>query len=460
MRQRESVIERLDTLDHLFLSLESASTPTHVGGVLVFSGDEVDSDTRYERLRRTAVGGPPFNLLLRPARMLGGRPSWEHLPHVDTGSHLHRRALPGPGGAEQLMTIVSELHGAPVDRDRPMWECHLLEGLEGGRYAYYYKVHHACIDGISAIRRMQKGLSADPAEDTLPLWAREPSRRRSRSAERGLRAAAKRLGASAGVVREIAGALRALHRDDDGSPDRAAVPFRAPASPLNETISSGARSVAWQRLSLAEVREIGRAAGATVNEVAVTLIAGVLRKHLAARGHLPDRPLVAQIPVTLRETTSAAASGNRISALLCQMATHVEDPAGRLRSVVASSQDGKRRIRALSKDAAAAYAIVTMVPGIAAMLLGVYERVPLPFNVVISNVPGPRVPLYDNGARLEAIYPVSMLWDRQALNVTMISYLDELDIGLLAAREAVADLPGMARDLSDELALLRHAVLG
>jgi len=213
-------------------------------------------------------------------------------------------------------------------------------------------------------------------------------------------------------------------------------------------------------LPLAEVRAIGKAADATVNEVALTICGTVLRNELLRHGELPDRPLAAMVPVSLHAVSGDGAAGNAVSSILCNLATHVADPAERLRLVTASSRDAKQLIRQMSPEAAEAFSLVVGFPAIGAMLLGRYARFRLPFNVVVSNVPGPRAPLYDRGARLDAIHPVSLLWEREAVNITLISYRDTLDVGLVACAEAVPDLQRTARDMRDAFDELHHAVLG
>lgn len=456
------MIKKLSTLDNLYLQLETAKVPTHVGGLLVFSGGEPARE-RFDMLRAAPVRSEPFDLRLRRGRFPGQRPAWEKLPEVDCDAHLQRIFVPGPGEIGQVMEQVSRIHSAPLDRGRPMWDCHFFDGLAGGRYAYYYRVHHSSIDGVSAIRRMQDGLSRSPAEETSPLWAYEPPRRRRRSKhQRGsaLSRALTALRENAKVMAEVAAALRELGRSKDTSTPRAAMPFTAPRTPLNNPISTGQRGIAWERLSLSSLRAIGKAAGATINEVVVAIFAGVLRADLAARGSLPDEPLVAMIPVSLHDISDGDTPSNRLTCLLCNLATHISDPARRLEAIVASSQDGKRMLRQMSPEAATTYALVVLFPAIAATMLGLYDKIRLPFNVTISNVPGPRVPLYDHGAQLEAIVPVSMLWERQAVNITVISYLDELDIGIVAATDAVADTAALGRRVREELDALERAVLG
>ncbi len=452
---------RLSSLDDLFLKLETPATPMHVAALLVFEGDGVDAPERLARLRGADVRTGPFDWRLRQSGLPGWPPSWETVDGVDVAAHVGVRRVDRPGGPSEVMAAVSSLYGGPLGRDRPLWECHLLDGLEGGRYGYYYKVHHAAIDGMTAIRRMQQGLQTAPSDEpTPPLWQHVPPPRASRPPRppRGVGSILAAPYRAARVAAEIAGMMGRLAPSGARPPYRAVAPFTAPPSTiLNRPTTSGGRRIAWTRLPLARVRAVGRAAGATVNEVFLALLAGVLRDWLLARRALPRRPLVAMVPVSLRRDGEGE-GGVDATAILCNLATHLGDRRARLDAITASSKHGKRLVHDLSHEAAFLWAMVAMTPAIVAMQLGVYAHTPLPFNVVVSNVPGPRAPLFDGRSRLEAIYPVSMLWDRQALNVTLMGCGDDLCVGLVATLEPIRDLEAVARAIRDELDALEAAV--
>jgi len=456
---------KLNALDKLFLQLETPTTPMHVGGLLVFEEPQNgagDANARFDKLRQARVCADPFNWQLHSPK--GRAPSWRPVSDVDVRAHVKRSLLSSSGDDDQLMKTVSELHSTPIDQSRPMWECHVVDGLDDGRYGVYYKIHHACIDGVSGIKRMQSALSDTPDADTVPLWAekrkqpRAPKRNRLSRRARLARTATS-LTSQASAVPEIGRALFNMARQARRDPSNlTSMPYSAPKSSLNQMVSDR-RSFAFQRLPLSGVREIGKAAGATVNEVALALCSSVLRDLLLSRGELPDKPLIAMLPVSLRSEGEGPA-GNRVSSVLCNLGTHIADPVERLETIAASSRHSKDMIRKMSKDAAAAYSLVVAFPAIAMQLLGKASLAPLPFNVVVSNVPGPRTPLYERGARLEAIYPVSLLFERQAINFTLISYLDTLDFGLIACRKAVPDLRSVAGNLQTAYETLRQAVLG
>jgi WS/DGAT/MGAT family acyltransferase len=443
--------QRLGALDQLFLRLETATTPMHVGGVLVFGGAQKLAP-RLEALRATPVRTSPFDFVLSGGR---GRSTWEQV--TGAAPPVGHVRLEPPGDDAALMAAVSRLHSPHLARSGMLWECHLIEGLRDDRFALYYKMHHACIDGVSAIRRLERALSTDPSRPTPPIWATEPPPRAPRpttgagrsSPIAGIRAAAE-IGGWLGRL-----ALAARDRD----PGRSATPYTAPLTPLNPMLGAE-RSVGWRRLPLEGVRAIAHAAGVTVNEVALALCAAVLRAHLLARDALPDRPLVAMIPVSLRG--SGDAGGNQVSSILCKLGTEIADPRERLRAIARSSAAGKQMIRSMSPNAASAFSLVYTLPAVAAQLAGLAHLSALPWNVVVSNVSGPREQLYCDGAPLEAIYPVSLLFERQALNITLVSCRDHLDIGLLACARTVGDVNELAsgiehayRELGDAFGLAR-----
>jgi WS/DGAT/MGAT family acyltransferase len=452
---------KLGSMDKLFLQLETATTPMHVGGLLLFRPPPDASPSfvldHFSRYSDSRVCAQPFNWLLQPGR----KPSWREVSSVDMNAHIHRRMLSSSGSDEFLMETISGLHSTPIDQSRPMWECYPIDGLNGGRFGVYYKIHHACIDGVSAIKRMQNALSTSPDIDTPPLWAEKRTEARAKKRERPalpkrLAKAVAALRGQAGGVAEITATLASMLRS--ARRDRSkltSLPYSSPQTALNGMVSAR-RNFAFQRLPLSGVREIGKAAGATVNDVALAICSAALRDLLIRTNQLPDRPLIAMVPVSLRELSDGAA-GNAVTSILCNLGTHIADPLERLATIVESTRHGKQLIRKMSKDAAVAYSLFVMFPAIAMQLMGAAKIAPLPFNVVVSNVPGPRAQLYERGASLEAIYPVSLLFERQAVNFTLISYLDTLDFGLLACAEAIPDLQRVARDITAAYDQLRVA---
>ena len=429
-------MERLSALDNVFLQLESEKTPMHVGGLLVFEPPADRPAFPHElvaSLRRPVACAPPFDRrLLRspvPLRPAGGAP----VPHFEPATHVHTAAVADPGRTEDLWELVARLHRPRLDLGQPPWECHVLTGLERGRFAIYYKVHHAAVDGVSGLRRMQSSLSLGPEERTPPLWQEKRAQGRRAGKLRRPRLE---------VAVEVAAALRELGKMQRAHRDEVPGIYGAPATSMTRVLTER-RAVASLDLDLPAAHRIAADAGATVNDLALALVAGALRRYLGARGELPRRPLVAFVPVSLHDEASRDQLSNRVCSVLVYLPVQLESPRARIAAVHGAMLRTKAFIRGLSPEANTALSMVSGMPALLGEMLGLTGLLPLPFNVVVSNVPGPRQTLYCSGARLEGLYPVSALFERQGLNVTLLSYLDRLSIGLLTCPD-VCDVSAMA----------------
>ncbi|MGW5152683.1 WS/DGAT/MGAT family O-acyltransferase [Rhodococcus koreensis] len=476
--------------DSLFLLGESPGHPMHVGGLALFTPPEGASAADMRALFETALTDHRVAPLLRrrARRSLTslGQWGWDTLPeqHVDLEHHVRRDALPTPGGMDQLMTLVSRLHATLLDRSRPLWEIHLIEGLTGGRYAVYTKIHHALADGTSAMRLLQQTLTEDPHRRHMPApWQPIPrltrvdshqGRRPSATpggpptAAGGLSTAAGLTGTALRAGRTVAGEVAGLVPAAIGTLDRAAhgrggaMSLTAPHTVLNVPIG-GARHVAARTFPLERIRLLAKHAQATVNDIVLTLCSGTLRAYLSARSALPDQPLIAMVPVSLRPTDTdtppdSGPGGNRVGVLMCNLATHLPDPASRLDTVRTCMHEGKAALRAMSPAQALAMSALGAAPLGVEMLIGRRGPWRPPFNLVISNLAGPRTPLFWNGARLDALYPVSIPTTGQALNITCISSDDQIVVTLTGCRRALPDLNPMLDSLDTELDLLDTAV--
>jgi WS/DGAT/MGAT family acyltransferase len=462
--------------DSLFLLGESREHPMHVGGLAVFTPPEGASAADVRAMFDAALVGDqvaaPFRKRARRSVTSFGQWGWDTLPHheVDLEHHVRRDALPQPGGMTELMTLVSRLHGTLLDRSRPLWEMHLIEGLADGRYAIYTKIHHALADGASAMRLLRDSMSEDPHRRNMPTpWqprnplAAVPDAGVAVSGGLGSALPAMAWDAARAAVGEMAGLLpaavntvdRALHGKGG------AVSLTAPHTLFNVPIS-GARHVAARSFPLERIRLLAKHADATINDIVLTMCAGTLRAYLHTRDALPDNPLIAMVPVSLRApdtgTGERAPGGNRVGVLMCNLATHLPDPAHRLETVRNCMNEGKAALQAMSPAQVLAMSALGAAPLGVEMFLG--RRGPLrpPFNVVISNVAGPRTPLYWNGARLESLYPLSIPTTGQALNITCTSSDDQIVFGLTGCRRTVPDLHPMLDQLDAELDLLETAV--
>jgi len=446
--------------DSLFLLAESRQTPMHVGGMLLLQPPEGAgpgwlAEQYREALEHTEVD---TRLARRPVRMAGAGPwEWERDEQIDLEYHVRHSALPHPGRVRELLTLVGRLHGTLLDRSRPLWETHFIEGLSDGRVAAYTKMHHSMIDGVAAMRLLERSLST--SADSMPkpaVWSPEPRRRRDPTADDGpvpgrLGRAASAVGeavqGAVGGVRALTGASEATLRQAVRSfqEQAAAMPYQAPRSPLNVSITGARRFAAddWPLERLSAVRE---ATGATINDVLMGMCAGALRRYLLDLGELPDDPLVAMVPVSLREADDQALS-NAVGVVLCNLGTHLADTEERFAWVRNSMEQGKLSLRGLTPTAAMLVSALTFAP----LALGPLFRFEAfrrpPFNLVISNVPGPREQLYWNGAKLLGDYPLSIPSHGQAVNITATTVNGDLDIGITGDRNALPHL----QDLLDHL---------
>lgn len=451
--------------DSMFLLGESREHPMHVGGLQLFelpdgAGPDYVSEKHRELLSIADVR-PLFRR--RPAGPVSsvGQFAWSNDDRLDLEYHVRLSALPKPGRVRELLELTSRLHGTLLDRHRPLWEYTLMEGLEGNRFAAYAKVHHALLDGVSALRLLQRSLSEDPAErDMRPLWA--PRVRTDASSSKpsesytspvdGLRAAARVAGDALGIAPALVRFANSAFREQT-----AAMPFQAPRSMFNAPIT-GARRFAAQGWALDRFTAVGKATGATVNDVMLAMCSGALRRYLIDLGALPDRPLIAAVPMSLRADGAGEATGNAVGLILCNLATDTDDPEARLAEIHDSMVRGKQIYAGMSKLQITALSALPLVPLVVAPIPGAIKITPPSFNVLISNVPGPTSPLYWNGARLQGNYPLSIPVDGQALNITVTSYAGSLNFGLTGCRRSVPHLQRLLGHLEDSLAELEKIV--
>jgi diacylglycerol O-acyltransferase / wax synthase len=448
--------------DSMFLIGESREHPMHVAGLQLFeppagAGPDFIRDM-YETIAKNDDFQPTFRK--HPGRILGGisTVTWAVDDDVDIDYHLRRSALPRPGRVRDLLELVSRLHGTLLDRHRPLWEASLIEGLDDGRFAVYTKIHHSLLDGVSAQRLMMRSMSPDPDDREIRVpWTLGPKPKRkdqkelahSRSALRSLTEA---VGSVASLAPSTLSVARAALFEQ-----QLTLPFRAPKTMFNVPIG-GARRAAAQSWPLARFRAIKSAAGVTVNDVVLAMCSGALRAYLSEQEALPATGLVAMVPVSLRAAGEEDAGGNMVGTILCNLATDVEDPAKRLEAISTSMHDNKKVFADLPRNQALALSAF-LVSGIAlGMVPGFVSSAPPPFNIVISNVPGGREPMYWNGARLVGNYPLSIALDGQALNITLTNNADNLDFGLVGCRRSVPHLQRLLLHLEDSLVDLEQAV--
>jgi len=457
-------MQRLTGLDASFLYLETPSSHMHVAGLMILDPSSVAKGVTLEKVKEVYGSrlhlAPPFRRRLVEVPFGLHHPLWIEDPDFDIDYHIRATGLPSPGGPEQLATLVGRLSAIPLDRSRPLWEVWVIEGLADGNVAVLTKVHHAAIDGAAGneLTVALLDLTAEIADhvpeqewvaDRIPSDVELLSYAGSSLARQPLRVA-KALG-------KTAGAALALRRRNREVPDLAPPPspFSAPRTSFNTAITPR-RSFAFTSLSLPTAKAVKNATGATVNDVVLALCAGALRRYLDDQGEQPDAPLVAMVPVSVRTEDQKGAMGNQVTSMFASLATDIDDPVERLTVIHECMAEVKVQQKALGADTLGDWAEFAA-PALAGRAARLYSRTKMAdrhrplFNVTISNVPGPAFPLYSIGARMVSNFPVGPIMDGGGLNMTVMSYLDQLDFGLQACPDVLPDIWSLAEGL--ELAL-------
>ena len=445
-------MDLLNLLDAAWLYVDTYATPMHVANLLVFSPPPDAPEDYVGRLvaEFKAAGrvAPPFDKKLMGGFLSSVIYAWTRDEAPDLDYHVRHSGLPRPGGERELGILVSRLHCHSLDFTRPLWECHFIEGLENNRFAIYFKMHHSMIDGVSGMRLLQRKMTTDPdRRGMLPPWASaagdEPEVRTEPAdvSAGALVNMSDLLREQAGSVADVGMALLELARAGLGSTDDPLIaPLTCPSSVINGRITAQ-RRFATQTIDLDRVKALAAAAHCTVNDVILAVCSSALRRFLGEMDALPDDPLIAGLPVNVRQEGDER-TGTAISFICANLATHLDDPRERLSVIRASTQRAKAHLQNLPPSALTQYTIAFMAPYILELLTGLGGRVQPVFNLTISNVPGPAEPLYLSGARLEAMYPLSLLSHGQALNITCLSYAGKLNFGITGCRDT---LPHMQR---------------
>jgi len=454
-------MELISPVDSMFLLAESREHPMHVAGLQLFeppegAGPEFLRDI-YQSVLATADVAPTFRK--HPAELLGGiaNLTWAFDKDLDLEYHLRRSALPSPGRVRELLELTSRLHGSLLDRHRPLWESHLVEGLNDGRFAVYTKIHHALVDGVSGMRLMSKALATDAQDHDIrvPWGANQRSKAKAKAKAKSRFSITDELRGMADSVLGLGSstlylAQKALLEQ------QLTLPVGAPKTLFNVPIG-GARRCAAQSWPIERFMAVKQAAGVTLNDVVLAMCGGALRAYLLEQNALPDRPLIAMVPVSLRDDATPG-GGNQVGALLASLATDLDDPAQRLAEVSASMRRNKEVFKQLPKMQQLALSAFNISPLLLSLVSPALGSAAPPFNLVISNVPGSREPLYWNGARLDGNYPLSIALDGQAMNITLSNNADNLDFGLVGCRRSVPSLQRILGHLEDSLAGLEQAV--
>jgi diacylglycerol O-acyltransferase / wax synthase len=457
--------DRLSGLDASFLHLEDDSAHMHVASVIVFEGDAPQYVELLDHLERRLHLVPRYRQRLAFVPLSQGRPRWVDDPHLNVRYHLRHAGLPAPGDEEQLRDLAGRVFAQPLDRDKPLWELWLVDGLEGDRWALLAKTHHALVDGISGVDIVtvlfdtspEPAVPADPGGHWLP---------------RPLPTQAQLLGEAlverATVPAEAARSVRALFR----APRRIAREAvntaaglgamawaglnPAPSSPYNKPIGPH-RRFTWVRANLVDVKAIKDELGGTVNDVVLTAVAGALGRHLRRRGVSTESlELKAMVPVSVRSSEDASDLGNQVAAMMAPLPVWCQDPVARQQIVRQSMEHVKQSGQAVGAQALtelSGFAPPTIM-GQAARLMS-RQRF---FNLVITNVPGPQIPLYLLGRRALDPFPLVPLAKNQGLGIAIMSYDGRMDFGLVGDYDVMHDLDDLALDLHESLAELAAAV--
>jgi diacylglycerol O-acyltransferase len=465
-------MRRVQLTDSAFLLAEKRETPMHVGGLSLYTLPEGVSEQEFaEVLQPGSIKAEdfrkPFGEYVSMGRAgLLGPMYWQEDDHFDFDYHVRHSALPKPGRYRELFVLVSRLHSTLLDRGRPLWELHIIEGLRKRQFAVYMKMHHAAIDGVAAMQLAQSVCSRDPAFRTsdLPMSQRAYERylksvrgnkqRRVVPKESELRAVAEALKQQFDSSVQLLGALRRFGGAFFGLSGNLAVPWHnVPRTSINTRVG-GARRFVAQSWELERVRAVCDEVGGTLNDIVLAMCSGALRRYLQKHHDLPSHSLKAMAPVSLRDKGDFSA-GNAVGFITADLATNIKDPGKRLRAIQDSMQAGKDLLKGLSNREAIIFMQLTQMPGLLISGLGLASQFPA-FSTVISNVPGPREQLYWNGASLDGIYPASIVFDGFAMNITLVSYSQSLDFGIVACRRSLPEVQRMIDYLEDALAELEE----
>lgn len=453
-------MRQLSGLDNAFLALEGPATPLHVTSLTILDGSTLPAGFGYaavlDHIADRIRGIPQFRERLETVPLGLDHPYWRVDDHFDLEFHVRHSAVPPPGGDHELAEVVARLHARPLDRSRPLWEMYVIEGLAGGDVGLLTKMHHAAIDGVAGVELAGVLLDPSPTPEPrehgpdlvpepsppMPLMLARGARglvRFPRRAVRWARHSVQELPALGDLAR-MALPRPARQRETDGGMV-AGPTLQAPQTPFNRPVTPH-RRIAWTVFDLERIKAVKRARGTTVNDVIMAITAGAVRHHLIETGALPDRPLQAMIPISVR--SPGEQGGNRVTTLVGLVPTHLADPLERL-DWVSDQMRAAKEHDAVPADVLADVSSMAA-PVVAARAARVVtrlrwaNRVRLPFNMVISNIPGSRIPLYVAGARVKHMIPVSAIHDGIGFNVTIISHENDVDVGLVADREMIDDL--------------------
>jgi diacylglycerol O-acyltransferase len=465
-------MQRLSLLDSSFLIAENRETPMHTGGVHLYSYPKgVDKNAYLADFKAIFLDTddlrPMFSQRLRNDLLSKMNVSfaWEQDKAFDMEYHVRHSALPKPGRYRELFALVSRLHSTLLDRSRPLWELHLIEGLEGNQFATYLKTHHCMLDGVASMHIFQSMLSSSSrtrvkhsplsqeAWDKYRKQNQKPPRKQPVS-RLDIKSLADRLSSQLGSGKNLARALTEYANVWVGGNRALNVPWHSvPRSIISGKVTGSRRFVA-QSWPYERVRAVGKALGGTLNDATLAMCAGGLRRYLELSDALPAKPLKAMVPMSLR-VESDIDSANAVGFIVANLGTDLKDPAERFKTICESTRAAKEVFSGLSAGEAELFTQITSSPFLLTKLLGLESALPA-FNLVISNVPGAREKMYLNGARLDGVYPASIVGNGQLLNITLVSYGGQLDFGIIACRRSLPSVQRLIDCLDESLCELEE----
>jgi diacylglycerol O-acyltransferase / wax synthase len=463
-------MDPLDPLDMAMMAGELVASPMHVGAVLILSPPQDAGPDYVDALYRDALAGnDPIDprLCRYPHRGVdtGGVWVWRHLDTLDLSQHCRRRTV--SADRNEFWRLIGELDAQRLDRSRPMWTSYLIDGLDGGRFAFYIKVHHTIIDGVAGFRMIADALSTDPQRRSMPPFYADRRHESPPSAASGLvsrlvaplRSLVGTAASSAGLIaRTATGEISTVVDRLVGH--TTVLPFEAPYTRFNGRLGPD-RAVAAGSWAKDRIRAVQRATGVSGNDVVTAMVAGAVRRWLLAHGELPKRSLVAICPITVRDREDDAANdrhGNMFGLWLCPLGTDVDDPAARLDLIHRSMSEGKRWVAERGSAASLLTNAASIAATVISPLLPFTPKIRTGCNLPISHVPGPGAEMYWNGAHVDEIYPVSTVFDGMALNVTTCSYAGRIGFGYVAGAELMPDIDTLIPLTEECLTELESAV--
>ena len=458
-------MQRLSGLDASFLYLETAAQPLHVCSILELDTSTMPGGYTFDRMRDELSlrikAMPQFREKLADSRFNPDHPVWVDDDDFDVDRHLHRIGLPSPGRRHELAEICGHIASLPLDRSRPLWEMWVIENIEGtdahagGRLAVMTKVHHAGVDGVTGANLMSQLCGTEPdAPAPAPVDGVGGGSELEIAITGAVKFATRPLKLINVVPTTVSSVVDTVKRARSGM--AMARPFAAPQTPFNANVT-GHRNIAYAQLDLEDIKKVKNHFGVKLNDVVMALVAGVLRKFLDDRGELPDSTLVAMVPVSVHDKSDRPGR-NQVSGLFSSLQTHIDSPAERLKAIAEANSVAKQHSSAIGATLLQDWTQFAA-PAVFGVAMRLYASTKLTearpvHNLVISNVPGPQIPLYFLGSEVKAMYPLGPIFHGSGLNITVMSLNGKLDVGIVSCPELLPDLWDLADDFGvalDEL---------